>query len=422
MFIYMANAVKKNMAEDILEKIGVDLFLKTKTKPSHQVNVVLLKANFKNIFADDQPKYAIMEYIDGRKIISQPTPSEITKYESYLNKSNWGGASKICNYDISKPFLAECYKDCNFAFTFFSERTRESMGLRTIPQDSSNFVLCGFLMMTIAVDTKNQSYLYIDDVCSLGGLGSMLMNLSKNMLAITNIKNLKLTSLDKPIGFYLHFGLKFDKGNKTYIVPEDSPLSYWNYDKTSKSLVFTPQEEMKGKTKFKNNAGFLYNNRSGGPISILPKDKPLSQVSRLKSKTHLLGGPKGKPSQIVKVKTDNDGITMSFKFPETPRDPFVEALIKYEGKKNHDKIEEREDNLRSMKKTTSRKSRRKSFSNSYIKKPSRRVSRKLSLGNNIKLTYNIPKNSKPKSKKIRKRTKSDSQMPKNKSKKRTMSV
>ena len=242
------------------------------------------------------------------------------------------------------------------------------------------------------------------------------------MLAITNIKNLKLTSLDKPVGFYLHFGLKFDKGSKTYIVPEDSPLSYWNYDRTSKSLVFTPQEDMKGKTKFQNNAGFLYNNRSGGPISILPKNKPLSQVSRLKSKTHLIGGPKGKPSQIVKVKTDSDGITMSFKFPETPRDPIIEAIIKKEGKQNREKIQEREEKFRSMKKSPSRKSRRKSFSNSYSKKPSRSISRKLSLGNNIKLSYNIPKNSKPKSKKLRKRTTSESQMPKNKSKKRTMSI
>lgn len=417
----MANAFQKNMAEDMLEKIGVDLFLKTKTKPSHQVNVVLLKISFKNLYPTDEPMYAILEYIDGRKIISQPTPAEIVKYESYLKKSNWAGASKICNYDISREFLAECYRDCNFAFTFFSERSRESMGLRSISQDAGNFVLCGFLMMTIAVNRANQSYLYIDDVCSLGGLGSMLMNLSKNMLAITNIKNLKLTSLDKPVGFYLHFGLKFDKGTKTYIVPEDSPLSYWNYDKASKSLVFSAQEDMKGKTKFQNNAGFLYNNSSGGPISILPKDKPLSQVSRLKSKTHLIGGPKGKPSQIIKVKTDNDGISMSFQFPETPRDPIIEAIIKKEGKKNSEKIQQREAKFRSMKKTPSRKSRRKSFSNSY-RKPSRRISRKLSLGNNIKLAYNVPKNSK--SKKSRKsRTKSVSSMLKNKkSKKRTMSI
>ena len=124
-----------------------------------------------------------------------------------------GRCYKICNYDISREFLAECYRDCNFAFTFFSERSRESMGLRSLSQDAGNFVLCGFLMMTIAVNRANQSYLYIDDVCSLGGLGSMLMNLSKNMLSITNIKNLKLTSLINQV--LLHFGLKFDKGTKT---------------------------------------------------------------------------------------------------------------------------------------------------------------------------------------------------------------
>lgn len=417
MFIYMANASQKNMAEDILEKIGVDLFLKTRTKPSHQVNVVLLKVSFKNIYASDEPKYAILEYIDGRKIISQPTPEEITKYESYLKKSNWGGASKICNYDISKGFLAECYKDCNFAFTFFSERSRESMGMRSLSQGISNFVLCGFLMMTIAVDRRNHSYLYIDDVCSLGGLGSMLMNLSKNMLAITNIKNLKLTSLDKPVGFYLHFGLKFDKGSKTYFVPEDSPLSYWNYDKASKSLVFTAQEDMKGKTKFQNNAGFLYNNSPGGIISILPKDKPLSQVSRLKSKTHLIGGPEGKPSQIVKVKTDNDGISMSFKFPETPRDPIIDAIIDTQGEANRKKIEEREEKFRTMEKTPMRVSRRKSLSNSYVKKSKKM--RRLSLDNSFKYIYK-PKSKPIKSRKLR--TKSNSQIPKNKkSKKRTMS-
>ena len=68
MFIYMANASQKNMAEDMLEKIGVDLFLKTKTKPSHQVNVVLLKVSFKNLYPTDEPMYALMEYIDGEKL------------------------------------------------------------------------------------------------------------------------------------------------------------------------------------------------------------------------------------------------------------------------------------------------------------------------------------------------------------------
>lgn len=407
----MANSLKKNMAEEILEKIGVDLFLKTRTKPSYQVNVVLLKISFKSVFPDDV--YAIMKYIDGRKIIYQPTSLAIKKYESYLKKSNWGGASKICNYDITKGFLSECYRDCNFAFTFFSERQRESMGLRNLYENPSNFVLCGFLMMTIAVDIRNQSYLYVDDVCSLGGLGSMLMNLSKNMLAITNIKNLKLTSLDKPLGFYLHLGLKFDKGNKNYIVPKDSPLSYWDYDKTSKSLIFSPQKEMKGRTIFENNTGFLYNNSRGGPISILPKDKPLSQVSRLKSKTHLMGGPKGKPSVIVKVKTNDDGISMSFQFPESPRDPIIDKIIDKQGTSNREKIEEREEKFRTME-TPMRISRRKSLSNTSASKL--RNTRRRSLNKSFK--YVFPK--KLKSKKLR--TKSNSQIPKNKnSKKRTMS-
>ena len=32
---------------------------------------------------------------------------------------------------------------------------------------------------------------------------------------------------------------------------------------------------MKGKTKFQNNAGFLYNNSSGGPNKYITQDKPL---------------------------------------------------------------------------------------------------------------------------------------------------
>ena len=147
----------------------------------------------------------------------------------------------------------------------------------------------------------------------------------------------------------------------------------------------------------------------------------MSQVSRLKSKTHLIGGPRGKPSQIVKVKTDNDGITMSFQFPETPRDPVIEALIKKEGKKNHDKIEKREDKLRSIEVTPKRLSRRKSSSNIVVK-DSRKV-RRLSLNKNFKLKLkSLKSKSKSQRKLQRARTKSDSQMPKNKSKKRTMSV
>ena len=360
----MANALEKNMAEDILEKIGVDMFLKTRTKPTYQVNAVLLKVSFESLFDDKTNMYAIMEMFDGKRIISQPTEAEIIKYESYLNKSNWGGASKISNYDIKNEFLAECSRDCNFAFTFFSERTRDSMGLRSIFQNPSNFVLCGFMMMTIAIDKKQNPYLYIDDVCSLGGLGSMLMNLSKNMLSITNIKNLKLTSLDKPVGFYLHFGFKFEKGSNTYYLPEDSPLSYWQYDKNARSLVFSPQNELKGKSKFENSSGFLYNNKPGGPISILPKGKSLSNVSRLKSKTYLMGGPKGKPSQLVKMKTDDDGISMSFKIPEMPRDPVIEAVIRGEAEGNQERIEAREERQRqNIPITPSRKSKSKSKSN-----------------------------------------------------------
>ena len=90
-----------------------------------------------------------------------------------------------------------------------------------------------------------------------------------------------------------------------------------------------------------------------------------------------------------------------------------------------EKIQQREDKFRAMKKTPSHKIRRKSFSNSY-RKHSRHISRKLSLGNNIKLAYNVPKNSKPKlkSKKSRKsRTESVSSMSTNKkSKKRTKSI
>ena len=69
----MANAIDKNMAEDILEKIGVNMFLKTRTKPPNQINVVLLKISFKQLFGDE-PIYAVMEMGDRGHIISVPTP------------------------------------------------------------------------------------------------------------------------------------------------------------------------------------------------------------------------------------------------------------------------------------------------------------------------------------------------------------
>lgn len=335
----MANAINANMAEAILEKIGINMFLKTRTNPPHQINAVLLKISFQQVL-NGEPIYAIMEMSDRGHIISVPTPEEIVKYESYMKKSNWGGASKICNYDISKGFLAECYRDCNFAFTFFSERKRKSLGLRNTGEDL-NLVLCGFIMMTIAVDKKNVPYLYIDDVCSLGGMGNMLMNLSKNMLNITNIKNLKLTSLDKPIGFYMHSDFVFEKGTKTHQVKDESKLSYWKRDKQL-GLVTTPSAQMKGRSQFVNNAGFVYNNRPGGPMSILRKNVPMSQISRARAKTSKIGGPSGIPSQLVNVKTDNDGIMMSFKFPEFPRDPAIEAIIRGEGEANREIIEKRQ--------------------------------------------------------------------------------
>ena len=309
-----------------------------------------------------------------------------------MKKSNWGGASKICNYDITHGFLAECYRDCNFAFTFFSERTRKSLGLRNTGEDL-NFVLCGFLMLTIAVDKKNVPYLYVDDVCSLGGMGNMLMNLSKNMLNITNIKNLKLTSLDKPIGFYMHSDFAFEKGSKTHQVKDESKLSYWKRDKQL-GLVTTPSAQMKGRSQFINNAGFVYNNRPGGPMSILRKNVPMSQISRVRAKTSKIGGPSGIPSQLVNVKTDNDGIMMSFKFPELARDPAIEAIIRGEGEANREIIEKRQLPNQNTPMLTPKRYRRRSLSN-VTRRP-----RRLSLNRRPSLNKNFKPNIKYPSKKI----------------------
>ena len=312
-----------------------------------------------------------------------------------MKKSNWGGASKICNYAITHGFLAECYRDCNFAFTFFSERTRKSLGLRNTGEDL-NFVLCGFLMLTIAVDKKNVPYLYVDDVCSLGGMGNMLMNLSKNMLNITNIKNLKLTSLDKPIGFYMHSDFAFEKGSKTHQVKDESKLSYWKRDKQL-GLVTTPSAQMKGRSQFINNAGFVYNNRPGGPMSILRKNVPMSQISRVRAKTSKIGGPSGIPSQLVNVKTDNDGIMMSFKFPELARDPAIEAIIRGEGEANREIIEKRQLPNQNTPMLTPKRYRRRSLSN-VTRRP-----RRLSLNRRPSINKNFKPNIKYPSKKNRKK-------------------
>ena len=98
---------------------------------------------------------------------------------------------------------------------------------------------------------------------------------------------------------------------------------------------------MKGRSKFENNAGFVYNNRPGGPMSILPKGVPMSQISRVRAKTSKIGGPSGMPSQLVNVKTDNDGIMMSFKFPQYPKIPQLEATCG-EGEANRQIIEKRQ--------------------------------------------------------------------------------
>lgn len=372
----MANASPTNLAYEILEQIGVNMFIKTRA-PVHQINIVFLKVRFDHL---DEPLYAIREMVGDRVVISVPSNAEVKKYESYLNKSRWGGASKICGYDISPDFLSECYRDCNFSFAFFSKRTRGSMGLRNNASrnNSLNLVLCGFIMMTIAINRKNEVYLYIDDVCSLGGLGKMIMDVSYNMLNITRINTLKLTSLDKPIGFYLHYGFKFDKGTKTYSVPEDSTLSYWEFDKPSRSLVTTPKPQLKGKTKFENSSGFLYNNKKGGPMSIVPKGKPVSSMRA--SVLSKVGGPKGRPSQIVKVKTDSDGISMNFKLPELPRNPVIEAVIRGEAEGNQERIEAREEKQRqNIPNTPRRKSRRRRHSNSNRRKSKKNSNRTRSL-------------------------------------------
>ena len=374
----MAAASPTNLAEEILEQIGVNMFIKTRA-PAHQVNTVFLKIRFDQI---PEPLYAIIEIIDGRKVITVPSKPEVKKYESYLTKSNWGGGSKICGYDIEPSFLSECYRDCNFTFAFFSKRTRPSLSLRNnASRNSLNLVLCGFIMMTIAMSRQNEPYLYIDNVCSLGGLGKMLMDVAYNMLGITNIDELKLTSLDKPVGFYVHYGFEFDNGTKTYSVPEDSTISYWQYNKSIKNHVTTPRNQLKGRTEFENNAGFIYNNKRGGPMSIVSKGKPVSSIRA--SVLSKVGGPKGRPSQIVKVKTSDDGIYMKLKLPEAPTNPVIEAVIRGEAEGNQERIESREERRQNIPKTPQRRSRRR-YSNSNRNPNTTRKSKRKSKKNSTR--------------------------------------
>ena len=113
-------------------------------------------------------------------------------------------------------------------------------------------------------------------------------------------------------------------------------------------------------------------------MSIVPKGKPVSSMRA--SVLSKVGGPKGRPSQIVKVKTDSDGISMNFKLPELPRNPVIEAVIRGEAEGNQERIEAREEKQRqNIPNTPRRKSRRRRHSNSNRRKSKKNSNRTRSL-------------------------------------------
>jgi len=226
-------------AEDILRSINTDKLFK-KAKDGIEVNMIFLK-----IRNDDNDSYAIKKKNGDIINISKENVNDKKILDPIMNKlstSDWGATSKLCTYDISTGFLKEKYKESEISIILFSNRDRSSNYNRKLRKidDNINLVLCGLLFIS-----KKKDYLYINAVCAKSGFGTPLIELTIDLTKIYNMKKIKLTSIDKPIGFYLAKKFEFDKGQNTYELGDYPLFIKGNNSSSNRQLKKHGAEEKK---------------------------------------------------------------------------------------------------------------------------------------------------------------------------------
>ena len=201
-------------------------------------NLLLLKILNKS----GEEHYAIQEFdtLTNLSIIRIPSEDEIDFLESRL----FLDGNKVCKYDISGEYLKESFEYGEICFVLFSkhvtERTRTSEAVVNV---------CGLLFLDLIRRKNSTQDIYIKLICSESrsesesvGLGTKFMNLAETMGKILKCNKALLSSVDKPLGFYLSKNYKPVTGSSLYEIPEDIKIPIFKRGKVLQSSL--PQKAL----------------------------------------------------------------------------------------------------------------------------------------------------------------------------------
>jgi hypothetical protein len=197
----------------------ISLFSNVDKRYKKEINCNMLLLKLTNISGEEH--YAIQEFdsITNQSIIRIPSEDEI----SYLSDMLFLDGTKLCKYDISGDYLKESFEFGDICFVLFSKhidsRTRTSEAIVNV---------CGLLFLDILNRRNSTKDIYIRLICSETrsksenqGLGTKFMNMAETMGKILKCDKVVLSSVDKPLGFYLSKNYKPVKGSSLYEIPED---------------------------------------------------------------------------------------------------------------------------------------------------------------------------------------------------------
>ena len=235
-----------------------------------------------------------------------------------LSSSLFTSANKLCLFKVNKGYIKEQNQESNISLVLFSEtinkRTKEV-----------KYIICGLLFLKEKMYKKSNN-LYIPLICCKPGIGSGFMLLAEKIAQDLGYDKLTLNSMADPLGFYIHKGYQFDKGNDVYTL--ENPLFLDKYNKKT-GEVRTVYQNAANHAGYLNQKGRLVSHRYRkiGTQFGIPRQKVKDVLSRSQKK--LLGRS---VSALMRVKMKGNEIGMYKKFKKTNSNPIYRIGTKVMGR------------------------------------------------------------------------------------------
>jgi len=200
--------------------------------------------------------------------------------------------NKLCTFTVENQYIKDSYNDCDISIVLFSETYHEKSRSK-----EPTYLICGLLFL----NENSANVLYLNLICakSVGGLGSKLLGLAEHIGKYLKYKKLRLTSIDEPLGFYIHKGYTLEIGNDVYKIPEKIDLKYL---KRNSNGTFTKKKELIKHGVVKDNVGHT---RHVKQLDVFIGNNN-TRNSRLRSKTNLIS----RITHLYGIKKDDDGVYM----------------------------------------------------------------------------------------------------------------